>query len=161
MTTQKNLNIETPKTFIVISSPREDLAVGLAITLTENKQKLNDTFNGRKLPHWPSMVNHMPGGANKEELLDSIHSVINEPKNFMMVLSGYENNEEWNNALTTVLSSHNLSATFLSHEGTLPPQDLKNLFHYCKELHSDPEQAENSSVPISETKFGKPIPLIH
>ena len=167
----KNQNIVAPKTFVVISSPTEDLAVGLAISLSQSKQNLHDKFRGSPLPPWASMVNHLPGDSDKEEILSSLKAVLDNDKSFMMVLSGYQDTKAWNSALKEFLGKRELSATFLSYGGVSAPDELAKLFQINTTLDTDPEKAllgawkavkatrQKSAIPLSA--FDSDTPTIH
>lgn len=164
VTADRTVKVATPKTFIVVSSPHEDLAVALSVLLTDQKQSLHEKFNGSRLPSPLSMVNHFGDNVNREEIKDSAESVLGSKKNFMMVLSGYQNNEEWNNALSEFISTNDVAATFLSYGGEEPPAELARLFRTTATLPDNEEQAvaeafqairqtrERSVVPFEEAQ---------
>lgn len=146
MTADKTVKVATPKTFIVVSSPHEDLAVALSVVLTEQKQRLHEKFNGSPVPSPLSMVNHFGDNVNSEEIKDSAESVLGNKKNFMMVLSGYQNNEEWNTALSDFISNNDVAATFLSYGGEEPPPELARLFRSKAILPENEEKALSEAM---------------
>lgn len=137
MAADAKVKVATPKTFVVISSPDDDLAVMLAMSLATEKQRLHEKFNGSRVPSFYSMVAHFDDSVNQEELATSIDDVLSDKKNFMMVLSGYQNNDEWNNALKDYMAAHKVSATFISLDGQNPPDDIE--FHARTTLLQDDE----------------------
>lgn len=148
---ERTVKIATPKTFIVVSSPNEDLAVALSMILTENKERLHEKFNGSRVPSPLSMINHFGDGVNKEEIQDSAATVIGKKENFMMVLSGYQNNDEWNSALSEFISTNDVAATFLSFGGEEPPEELGRLFLAKETLPGNPEQALSQAMTAIKT----------
>lgn len=122
-------NIEPPKTFVVISGQEPDLAVALAMLLSEQKQNLHDRFNGSQTPDWHAMLSHFESDINKEELLASMEAVLGKPRNHMMILSGYQDTDDWNSALNEFISHHNVCPTFLSFgNGIAVSPEIEGLF---------------------------------
>lgn len=168
MAADVQVKIKTPKTFVVISGSGEGLASDLAMTLTAEKQSLHEKFNGSRLPHFRSMTNHLGDNVNKEEILASIEGVLSNKKNFMMVLSGYQNNDDWNEALTSFMQSNKVSATFLSLDGDTPPSNVAKFFHAVTELPEEDrdilalsrgaikEAREQSTVPFEKADMDIP-----
>lgn len=149
--TEHEVKIATPKTFIVVSSPNEDLAVALSMILTDQKQRLHEKFNGSRLPSHLSMINHFGDDVNKEEIMASAEDVIGNKKNFMMVLSGYQNNDEWNSALSEFISTNDVAATFLSFGGEEPPAELAKLFLAQETLPENEEMALSGAMKAIKT----------
>ena len=155
------LHIDTPKTFVVISSPSHQLATALSIILADSKERLREKFNGRRLPNWAAMTSHFPEGTNKEEILASADDILGNDRNFMMILSGYQNNKDWNDALTEIIRNNDLSATFLNHGGENAPSTLSKLFHAHAEVGPDAEAALQGAwdtVRLARQKSAVPIP---
>jgi hypothetical protein len=165
-------NIETKKTFVVISGEGEELAMALSFVLSDRKRQLHEKFNGSKLPSFLSMINHFGEDAKREEIFASAEAVLDNKKNFMMIISGYQPNEEWNNALEQLFKTKELSNSFISLNGDLPPEDISKQFHAISELSPDDEDAllalalntisearDQSTVPFEEAGFEVPKQL--
>lgn len=132
--------IDPAKTFVIIAGAGGDvLGRGVAVSLLEDKRLLHEKFNGTKMPPWQSVTNHLGPDATRDEIHASLDHVLNGSNRFMMILSGYQDNDEWNGALKDFMRTNNLSATFLNVEGDTPPADVRRLFHAYSDI---PEEVE-------------------
>jgi hypothetical protein len=137
--------VDAAKTFVIIAGDDGDLARGIAMSLLEDKRLLHEKFNGSRMPPWQSVTNHLADGVTRDEIYASLDHVLNDSKRFMMILSGYRNNDEWNGALADFMATNNLSASFINSDGEPPPARLRAQFHAYGEM---PEVVENGD-PIN------------
>jgi hypothetical protein len=138
--------IKSAKTFVLIASDDDQLARAVAMSLIEDKRLLHQKFNGSRPPPWQAMTNHMTPGANRDEIRASMDDVLGHKDRFMMILSGYQNTPDWNDALADFMATNRLSATFIVAEGDTPPAPVRALFDAYTEL---PEQAETDPVDLA------------
>jgi hypothetical protein len=151
--------VHRPKTFIVISSEDMEMPKQLLGFLIDN---MNEIYNGWSdgpmrqefnRNNWQNMWCHHSGEIDKKTIIESAIEGINKDKNFMMMLSGYENNAEWNDALVEFISTNNVAATFLSFGGEMPPEETLKFFHGHKDLgHNDETAIINSYETIRNAR---------
>ena len=139
-------DVSTAPTFVLIASEDDQLARAVAMSLIEDKRLLHEKFNGTKMPPWQAMTNHLGGNATRDEIIASMDDVLNANRRFMMILSGYRNTPEWNEALADFMATRRLSATFIVAEGDSPPGPVRALFNAYTEL---PEEAESDPVDLA------------
>lgn len=131
---------------VVIADDDAHLGRAIAMSLLEDKRRLHEKFNGSRLPPWQAMTNHLGGIVTQDEIVASMDDVLNENKRFMLILSGYKNTPEWNDALTSFVGKNRLSATFIVAEGEAPPAPVRALFNAYTELA---DEAENDPVDLA------------
>lgn len=138
--------VNTAPLLVVIADDDAHLGRAIAMSLLEDKRRLHEKFNGSKMPPWQAMTNHLDGVVTSDEITASIDDVLNSNKRFMMILSGYKNTPEWNDALTAFMSKNRVSATFIRAEGEAPPGPVRALFNAYTEL---PDEAEADPVDLA------------
>lgn len=120
---------DTAQMLIVIAAGDDGLACALAHSLAADKNALQGKLRRPSvMMDWRHTTTHMPTG-NRDEIAACLETVLDEKKHPMMIISGYQDTPEWNDALRGYMKTRRLSATFIDAGGGMPPDAVLALFN--------------------------------
>lgn len=124
-------DIIPPKTLVVIAGDNRDLAYDVATQLLADHARLLQGFNKQSRLTHGQVTSHQDAAASAQQIMEAMQHVLVEQKgNNLMILTGFQDTEDWATALKTFSERHPLSITLLAPDEARPKDETMALFHH-------------------------------